>query len=62
MADSLNAERCTEAGQDEETGATRYRTTPLFLEKVGLQSLEDLPSLAPLLPELEDVTSDSGSS
>jgi segregation and condensation protein B len=51
----------TEAGQDDETGATRYRTTGLFLEKLGLQSLEDLPSLAPLLPELDEVTSDSGS-
>lgn len=52
----------TEAGQDEETGATRYRTTNLFMEKLGLQSLEELPSLAPLLPELDEVDVDSGSS
>jgi segregation and condensation protein B len=52
----------TEAGADEDTGATRYRTTSYFLERLGLQSLEELPSLAPLLPELDDVTSDSSSS
>lgn len=49
----------TEAGTDEDTGATRYRTTTFFLERLGLDSLEQLPSLAPLLPELDDVTSDS---
>jgi segregation and condensation protein B len=52
----------TEAGTDEETGATRYRTTTSFLERLGLQSLQDLPSLAPLLPELDDVALDSMSS
>src|SRR5207248_5685154 len=51
----------TEAGPDDETGATRYRTTNYLLERLGLQSLEELPSLAPLLPELDDVTSDSSS-
>jgi segregation and condensation protein B len=49
----------TEAGADDDTGATRYRTTGFFLERLGLQSLEDLPSLAPLLPELDDMTPDS---
>jgi chromosome segregation and condensation protein ScpB len=34
----------------------------MFLEKLGLQSLEELPSLAPLLPELDEVTTDSVSS
>ena len=43
-----------EAGQDGETGATLYGTTGFFLEKMGLGSLEDLPDLAPYLPE-EDV-------
>lgn len=52
----------TEAGADEDTGATRYRTTGLFLERLGLDTLAELPSLAPLLPELDDVTSDSFSS
>lgn len=49
----------TEAGSDEDTGATRYRTTTYFLERLGLQSLEELPSLAPLLPELDDMALDS---
>ena len=51
----------TEAGADEDTGASRYRTTTYFLERLGLQSLDELPSLAPLLPELDDVTFDSSS-
>ncbi len=51
-----------EAGTDEHTGATAYRTTTYLLERLGLQSLEDLPSLAPLLPEIDDLTSDSSSS
>jgi segregation and condensation protein B len=51
-----------EAGSDEDTGATRYRTTSYFLERLGLSSLEELPSLAPLLPDLDEVTSDSSSS
>ena len=50
-----------EAGPDEDTGATRYRTTNYLLERLGLQSLDELPSLAPLLPELDDLTSDSSS-
>jgi segregation and condensation protein B len=45
----------TEFGQDEDTGGILYRTTPLLLERLGLQSLEELPSLGPLLPDLEDV-------
>ena len=45
----------TEAGQDDETGGILYRTTPLLLERLGLQSLEELPSLAPLLPELHEL-------
>jgi segregation and condensation protein B len=45
----------TESGQDDDTGGILYRTTPVLLERLGLQSLDDLPSLAPLLPELEDV-------
>jgi segregation and condensation protein B len=42
-----------EAGAEHETGAHLYRTTTLFLEKLGLNSLDELPSLAPLLPEIE---------
>jgi segregation and condensation protein B len=34
----------------EDGGAHLYRTTKLFLEKLGINSTEDLPSLAPFLP------------
>ncbi len=45
----------TEAGQDVDTAGTLYRTTPLLLEKLGLRSLEELPDLAPLLPDLDEL-------
>jgi segregation and condensation protein B len=48
----------TEVGADPETGGGLYRTTDLFLEKMGLQSLEELPSLAPLLPEIDGLDID----
>ena len=44
-----------EAGTDVDSGAILYRTTPLFLEKMGMQSLEELPELAPLLPSVESM-------
>jgi segregation and condensation protein B len=44
-----------EAGHDEETTATLYRTTSYFLERIGVTSLADLPELAPLLPDLDDL-------
>jgi segregation and condensation protein B len=44
-----------EAGHDEETTATLYRTSSFFLERIGLSSLEDLPELAPFLPEMGDL-------
>src|ERR1700723_2728187 len=45
-----------ETGTDAETGAILYRTTGYFLERLGLASLEDLPDLAPFLPEdIEDI-------
>ncbi|MFD1719236.1 SMC-Scp complex subunit ScpB [Georgenia deserti] len=40
-----------EAGTDEDGGAMRYRTSGYFLERLGLSSLEDLPPLAPYLPD-----------
>ncbi|QBJ94689.1 SMC-Scp complex subunit ScpB [Rhodococcus sp. ABRD24] len=43
----------TEAGTDPETGATTYTTTEMFLERLGLASLADLPALAPLLPDVD---------
>jgi segregation and condensation protein B len=42
-----------EVGTDPETGGGLFRTTDLFLEKMGLNSLDELPSLAPLLPDIE---------
>lgn len=40
----------TEAGE-EPGGAMTFATTSLFLQKLGLNSLEELPDLAPLLPD-----------
>ena len=42
-----------ESGLEHETGAILYATTSFFLERLGLNSLEDLPALAPYLPNLE---------
>lgn len=44
-----------ESGPDPETAGMTYRTTPLLLEKLGLSSLDELPDLAPLLPDIEEV-------
>src|SRR5690606_24661243 len=44
-----------EAGTDPETGGILYCTTELFLERLGLSSLKDLPPLAPLLPEVDSI-------
>ena len=45
-----------DSGTDPETGAILYRTTGYFLERLGLASLEELPDLAPFLPEnIDDV-------
>ena len=43
----------TEAGTDEDSGATTFATTELFLERLGLTSLTDLPDIAPLLPDID---------
>ena len=40
-----------ECGSEPETGAYLYRTTTLFLEKLGLDSVAQLPALAPFLPD-----------
>jgi segregation and condensation protein B len=47
-----------EDGADPDSGAGLFRTTSLFLEKMGLQSLEELPSLAPLLPDIDTLETD----
>ena len=48
-----------EAGQDPDSAGTLYRTTPLLLERLGLGSLDELPALAPLLPELSELDEDT---
>ncbi|AEV87204.1 RNA 3-phosphate cyclase [Actinoplanes sp. SE50] len=50
-----------EVGTEPETGAYLYRTTSLFLEKLGLNSVDQLPPLAPFLPDdVEEVLDASG--
>ena len=55
-----------EAGSEQESGAVLYRTTPYFLERLGLKDLSELPNLANFLPEsttidqLEDQLSSEG--
>ncbi|MFD7645048.1 SMC-Scp complex subunit ScpB [Kitasatospora sp. NPDC059795] len=48
-----------EAGTEPETGAILYRTTNYFLERMGLRGLDELPELAPFLPEVDDVEAES---
>ncbi|BFV56627.1 hypothetical protein KCMC57_up17310 [Kitasatospora sp. CMC57] len=48
-----------ETGSEPETGAILYRTTNYFLERMGLRGLEELPELAPFLPEVDDVEAES---
>jgi segregation and condensation protein B len=43
-------EELEEAG---ESGAVLYRTTPFFLQRMGLSSLDELPPLAPFLPDVD---------
>jgi len=49
-----------EAGINQETGATLFRTTAYFLERLGLPSLDELPELAPFLPDQLDDEQDDG--
>ena len=45
----------SEVGTDPDSGGGLYATTPLFLERLGLESLDELPELGPLLPETSTV-------
>lgn len=45
----------TEAGTDEDSGAATFATTALFLERLGLTSLAELPDIAPLLPDVDTI-------
>ncbi|MBK5216905.1 MAG: SMC-Scp complex subunit ScpB [Propionibacteriales bacterium] len=47
-----------EAGVDRESGAILYSTSSYFLERMGLASIDELPDLAPFLPDMIDVEED----
>ena len=47
----LQRQLIREAGREAGSGATLYDTTELLLAKLGLNSLEELPALAPFLPD-----------
>jgi segregation and condensation protein B len=51
-----------ESGIEHETQAHLYRTTSYFLERLGLRSLDDLPDLAPHLPDLDAIEDEAGAS
>jgi segregation and condensation protein B len=42
-----------ESGVEYETGSTLYSTTNYFLQRLGLNSISELPALAPFLPDLD---------
>ncbi len=44
-----------EAGHDPESGAVTFVTTGHFLERMGLDTLDELPPLAPHLPEASEL-------
>ncbi|WP_053202299.1 SMC-Scp complex subunit ScpB [Jiangella muralis] len=44
-----------DAGVDSESGAYLYSTTPYFLERLGMASLDELPPLAPYLPDADSI-------
>ncbi len=41
----------TESFTDSETGAIHYETTPLLLTQLGINSIEELPHISPLLAD-----------
>ena len=41
----------TEVGTERESGAILYATTPYFLERLGLDSVEELPPLGEYMPD-----------
>ena len=42
-----------ESGVEHETGAILYSTTSFFLERLGLNNVNDLPARAPFLPDID---------
>ncbi|WP_250505977.1 SMC-Scp complex subunit ScpB [Bowdeniella massiliensis] len=55
---TLLARGLIEEAGSEDSGAMRYQTTTYFLEKMGLNSVQDLPPLAPYLPDGEELESE----
>jgi segregation and condensation protein B len=49
----LNRGLIEEVGTEDESGAVLYGTTAYFLQRLGLNSIEELPALAPYLPEAD---------
>lgn len=49
----LARELVEESGHEEGSGGGLLSTTDLFLEKLGLNALADLPPIAPLLPDVD---------
>ncbi len=45
-----------ECGAEPESGALLYRTTSVFLERLGLNGLDQLPELGPMIPDIESLT------
>jgi segregation and condensation protein B len=48
-----------ESGTEPESGAMLYRTTEYFLDRLGLTSLDELPELAPFLPDIDALSDDA---
>lgn len=55
MRTLLNRGLVEDAGTDKETGAHLYRTSSYFLERIGIGSLDELPELAPFLPDIDEL-------
>jgi segregation and condensation protein B len=53
MRTLVNRGLVEEMGIEHESGSILYGTTSYFLERLGLKSLEELPLLAPFLPDIE---------
>lgn len=51
MRTLVTRELIEETERDPESGAMRFKTTDYFLERMGLASLDQLPPIAPHLPE-----------
>lgn len=61
MRTLLARDLIAELGQDEQSGAVLFGTTDYFLERMGLQSVTDLPPMAPHLPDAVDLEAELSS-